>query len=149
MVRDPAIAHGDHPRHRGVGLGAAPAASNRAAAKDDDVVAGDPEVIAVWAQHVPDIGDLLEVGANARVPFIAAAFYADSGEREELDLRVIEIEQSVDVPAADRLEAVAHDLDVLLHCTQYLARTPARAMSARPDSKPGELVLRMRATKDR
>jgi hypothetical protein len=48
------------------------------------------------------------------MPAVPAALDAGSSERQELDVRVVELQQPVDIPSADRFKAAPHDLDVLL-----------------------------------
>lgn len=73
-----------------------------------------PHVVGARVQFLPDLGDLFEVLTDAGVPDVAAALDASAGERQVLDLGVVELQQRIDIPSPDGLEGQADYLDVLL-----------------------------------
>ena len=96
------------------GSSAAAPAADGTAAEDDDVIADRPHVVGVRLHLLPDLVRLLEVVAHAGVADVAAALHARAGERQELDLRVVQLQQAVDVAATDRSEGLPSDRCVVL-----------------------------------
>ena len=107
-----AVAHADHPAEGWVVLGPARAAPYMTVADHQDAVAEIVKLVALRLEHVPQVMGLLHIGPDALVTYVSPGLDAGAGQREQLDLRVIELEQPVDVPSGDGREAAPHELDV-------------------------------------
>ena len=67
-----------------------------------------------WAHLIPHLVSFLEVLTHSLMAAIAAGLDTGAGERLKLDVRVVELQEGVEVSASYRVEAFAHDLHVLL-----------------------------------
>jgi hypothetical protein len=127
MACDLAAPNCDYPRHRRIALDPAASASNSAAAQDDDLVTDRFNVVGVGAKLVPDVGYLSEVGTYPGVAVVAAALNPGAGQRKELDIGVIQLQQSVHIASRYRGKTLPHNLHVLLrHRPRSISRAPMR-----------------------
>src|SRR4029450_725827 len=112
VARDLALAKRHDPSHGVVRLQPARDPAHRAATQNDDVIADRLDRLRVRTHLLPDLGYLVEVAQDTGVSRVAAALHARPGERQELDVRVVEREQRVEIAPPDRVEGAADDLDV-------------------------------------
>ena len=82
--------------------------------EDHDLVTGCRQLPSHRADLIPDLVSFLEVLTHPLMAAIAAGLDTSAGERLELDVWVLKLQEGVEVPASHRVEALADDLHVLL-----------------------------------
>jgi hypothetical protein len=118
MRHDQSLANLDDPGAGWEGLGAARPTADATGSAHDHPVAEVLVVISVRLEDVPQVAGLGEVCAHALVAGVAAGLDLRPRERQELDVGVVQRQQLVDVPSADRREAPADEFDVVRHCSR-------------------------------
>jgi hypothetical protein len=84
--------------------------------EDHDLVTSCGDFPSHRAHLIPHLVSFLEVLTHPLMAAIAAGLDTSAGERLELDVRVVKLQERVEIPASYRVEALADDLhDLLRH----------------------------------